>query len=124
MNIIGFVIIVGCAVAGFWVVSFAIDLFRANVADAQTKSSVDEDAKSSVDKETETDNKAERNRTWFEVLGVEPTASLEQIKEAYRAQARRYHPDKVQALGQEFREIAESKMKELNLAYQAAIRTR
>ncbi len=40
------------------------------------------------------------------------------VKSAYRSAIAQYHPDKVSALGPEIREIAESKAKQINLAYQ------
>ncbi|MCX5864001.1 MAG: DnaJ domain-containing protein [Deltaproteobacteria bacterium] len=52
------------------------------------------------------------------MLGLEPGASAEQIKSAYRKLSMQYHPDKVAYLGEEFRRVAEEKMKELNEAYQ------
>lgn len=33
------------------------------------------------------------NRPWWEVLNVKPEANLEEIKTAYRAKAKTYHPD-------------------------------
>jgi DnaJ domain len=79
------------------------------------KDSVDADARSS---------ERPREPTWFEVLGVQPTATIDEIKIAYRERALQYHPDRVQGLGQEFQEIAERKIRELNLAYQSALQTR
>lgn len=59
---------------------------------------------------------AAENRN-YEVLGLEPGASQEEIKKAYRKLSMKYHPDKVRHLGEEFRVIAEKKMKEINAAY-------
>jgi len=55
---------------------------------------------------------------YFEILGLAPGAPFEQIKSAYRKLSMKYHPDKVGHLGEEFRSVAEEKMKELNEAYQ------
>lgn len=55
--------------------------------------------------------------TWFEVLGVSPTASPYEIKAAYKVSMKQYHPDLVASLGPELRELAESKTKEINAAY-------
>lgn len=57
-------------------------------------------------------------RQYYEILGLEPGATPEQIKSAYRKLSMQYHPDKVAHLGEEFRRVAEEKMKELNEAYQ------
>ena len=42
---------------------------------------------------------------------------MEEIKKAYRKLSMQYHPDKVRHLGEEFRLVAEEKMKEINQAY-------
>ena len=52
------------------------------------------------------------------VLGVEPGASQEDIKQAYRRLAGKYHPDKVEHLGDEFKALAENRFKEIQRAYQ------
>ena len=54
---------------------------------------------------------------YYEVLGIERTADGEEIKKAYRRLAMQYHPDKVGHLGDEFKGVAEEKMKEINVAY-------
>src|SRR5687767_15907393 len=51
------------------------------------------------------------------MLDVVPTASADEIKRAFRREIAKYHPDKVQHLGQEFQEIAASKAAELTQAY-------
>ena len=54
---------------------------------------------------------------YYAVLGLEPGADMEAIKKSYRQLSMKYHPDKVSHLGEEFQQIAEEKMKEINSAY-------
>ena len=61
-------------------------------------------------------------RSWYEVLGVPAYASLDQVKLAYRRKIAQYHPDKTSGLGSELRALAETKTKEINTAYDAALR--
>jgi len=60
----------------------------------------------------------------YSVLGVKPGASLEEIKEAYRAAASKYHPDKVAHLGKEFQELAHRKFLAVQEAYERLIKAR
>ncbi len=57
----------------------------------------------------------------YEVLGVRRQASIDDIKSAYRKLAAKYHPDKVDHLGDEFRILAEQKFKEIQEAYQELV---
>ncbi len=52
----------------------------------------------------------------YKVLGVSPNATDDQIKEAYRKLARKYHPDKY--TDGDLKDLAEEKMKEVNAAYE------
>ncbi len=54
---------------------------------------------------------------YYAVLGLEPGADFVAVKKAYRKLSMQYHPDKVSHLGEEFKQVAEEKMKEINAAY-------
>ena len=54
---------------------------------------------------------------YYATLGLEKGATMDEIKKAYRKLSMKYHPDKVRHLGDEFQKIAETKMKEINAAY-------
>ena len=55
----------------------------------------------------------------YQILGVDRTASNEEIKKAYRSLVREYHPDKIQSRGvpEDFLKVAHEKMAEINDAY-------
>lgn len=55
---------------------------------------------------------------YYATLGLENGADMNTIKKAYRQLSMKYHPDKVSHLGDEFKAVAEEKMKELNEAYE------
>ena len=54
---------------------------------------------------------------YYAVLGLQPGADFVTIKKTYRKLSMQYHPDKVAHLGDEFKRVAEEKMKEINAAY-------
>lgn len=51
----------------------------------------------------------------YKVLGISPNATDAQVKEAYRALAKKYHPDNY--IGNPIADLATEKMKEINEAY-------
>ncbi len=62
------------------------------------------------------------NKDPFEILGVPKGASDEQIKNAYRALAKKYHPDNYD--GNPLKDVANEKMQEINWAYDEIQRLR
>jgi len=55
----------------------------------------------------------------YETLGVDRSASDDEIKAAYRRMAKQYHPDRVAHLGPEFTDMATDKFAQINAAYDA-----
>ncbi len=53
----------------------------------------------------------------YTILNLNRGASQDEIKKAYRKLAAKYHPDKVHHLGDEFKELAEKRFKEIEEAY-------
>jgi uncharacterized membrane protein YkvA (DUF1232 family) len=69
-------------------------------------------------------NQREETQDPYTILGITPSATMEEIKRAYRVQARRYHPDKVSHLGEEFQALAHKKFQEIQWAYEELLRKR
>lgn len=53
----------------------------------------------------------------FRVLGVESSASADELRTAYRQRLSQYHPDKVAGLGLELQELARKKTEAIIAAY-------
>jgi len=64
------------------------------------------------------------NDSNYRILEIEPNASNEEVKKAYRKMAVKYHPDKVATLGEDVQKAAEEKFKAVNQAYEAICRER
>lgn len=58
------------------------------------------------------------NKDPYKVLGLDSDASDDEIKKAYRRLAMKYHPDKVEGLGEEMKKNAEAQFREINEAYE------
>ncbi len=58
----------------------------------------------------------------YSVLGITPEATDDEVKQAYRTLARKYHPDNYQ--NNPLADLAEEKMKEINEAYEAITKMR
>jgi DnaJ like chaperone protein len=53
----------------------------------------------------------------YKILEIEPTATDDDIKKAYRRMAMKYHPDKVSHLGEDFKKVAHEKFRKVQEAY-------
>lgn len=117
------VIVVGLF-AGYFFVSWTIAKLRGDThksnpsANAEPGSTQDRTEAPRQDSVRSTD----APRQWYEVLGVPVYASLDEVKLAYRRKIAQYHPDKTSGLGSELRALAEAKTKEINTAYDTALR--
>ena len=54
----------------------------------------------------------------YKILEIDKTATVDEIKKAYRKMAKKYHPDKVAHLGKEHQKGAEEKFKQVQKAYE------
>jgi DnaJ like chaperone protein len=55
----------------------------------------------------------------YKILEIEPEATDEEVKKAYRRMAMKYHPDKLATMGEEIQQAAQEKFRKVNEAYQA-----
>ena len=64
------------------------------------------------------EKKASNNKSAYDILGIERSASQEKIKKAYRQKMSLYHPDKVAHLGEELQQKAKEQTQEIQRAYE------
>lgn len=64
------------------------------------------------------------NDSNYRILEIDPSASNDEVKKAYRRMAIKYHPDKVATLGEDVQRAAEEKFKAISQAYEAICRER
>jgi DnaJ-like protein len=62
--------------------------------------------------------------SWYETLQVPSSATAPEIRDAYKHLISKYHPDKVEGLGQELKELAEYKSQQITAAYREGMRAR
>jgi len=58
---------------------------------------------------------------WLATLGVLPSATIEEVKQAYKMLIKKNHPDRVHDMSPAFVTLAESETKKLNAAYAEAL---
>jgi DnaJ like chaperone protein len=62
--------------------------------------------------------------TDYKILEIDPSASDDDVRKAYRRMAMKYHPDKISHLGEEFQKSAKEKFQKLQQAYENIKRSR
>ena len=58
---------------------------------------------------------------WIRILGVSETATIQEVKEAYKTLIKQNHSDRVQGMSQAFKKLAEVETKKINAAYRQAL---
>lgn len=116
---IGVIAVLG--LVGYWGTTVLIRFFKKESEWTANQESRKNDYQK-TNNQRESRQESASNKSWYEVLDVSPSASLPDIKAAYKRKISMYHPDKVSSMGPEFNEIAQNKSKEINIAYDEAIR--
>lgn len=62
---------------------------------------------------------SEHNKRYYDILGVTPESSLDEIRKAYRSLAMKHHPDKLAHLGEEMQNQAKEKFQLIVEAYKS-----
>ncbi|MDY0161879.1 co-chaperone DjlA [Desulfobotulus sp.] len=67
-----------------------------------------------------------KDKNEYEVLGLDPSATDEEVKKQYRKLVREYHPDTIASKGlpEEFTELAEEKFRTIQEAYESIKKSR
>lgn len=60
---------------------------------------------------------SEQKKQYYDILGVTPESSLDEIRKAYRSLAMKHHPDKIAHLGEEMQNQAKEKFQLIVEAY-------
>ncbi len=59
-----------------------------------------------------------RNQNYFEILGVDESASVDQLRAAFESRAPNFHPDRYRQSGEAVAHLAREVFSQLNMAYQ------
>jgi DnaJ-domain-containing protein 1 len=88
--------------------------------DAELKQIIDE--LTSGNQQKQAHNNTQKSPMDYEqacnILKIHSNSSVEEIKNAYKQRIKEYHPDRVENLGEELRQLAKQKSQQINEAYQ------
>jgi len=83
----------------------------------QTAENFASDKKNRTGPTSQKDTSSKTFQTPYEILGINPKASKKEIQSAYKEAIKKYHPDKLSHLGEEFSILANKKFIEIQNAY-------
>ncbi len=81
------------------------------------KENIGPDQKVNNDQGNQEQKPHDTEKTPWEILGVSPNATKKEIQAAFKEAVKKYHPDKVSHLGNEFSDLANDKFLEIKKAY-------
>jgi len=91
--------------------------FDINSDDEELNKAIDDAINDKESKKVQENSGGMGRESALEILGLSPYASLEEIKAAYKRKIKEYHPDKVAAMGDEIKILAEKRTQEINAAF-------
>lgn len=101
---------------GYWIVA---KLIGGGASTRETSAPVSDPSLSSIPVAEEASSVE-----WHEVLEVDRTASVAQIRAAYARLSEQYRPEKVAELGEDIRQLARQRLAQIEVAYREALRER
>ena len=125
MTSMEFLVVVVFALLGYWIVGAFLNRRPPGASNSSANAShTDAEAKARESQQEQAARDDSIADAWYRVLGVPENASKEQITEAYKKMISQYHPDKVAHLGHDLRDLAETKSKQINAAYDYSMKLR
>ena len=115
MTTMEILVALGGLLVGYWVVANLVLVNKRERPAEQAAGSCEEPSKSGP---------PEPRQPWHVVLKLPRHATTEEIRAAYQSQSRPYHPDSVSDRGDELRDRADKRSKEIDAAYREAMRER
>ena len=120
------VVIVGGALLGYWIVTSLLSTKHdakgtdghPDKSDSRQQASGEETSAPAIPRFDDI------KKNWHRILEVAESSDKDQITAAYKQKIGQHHPDKVATLGQELRALAEQKCKQINMAYDYALKSK
>jgi preprotein translocase subunit Sec63 len=109
------IIVVGVAV-GYWIVSYLLERRGGKKQGVATRSTPEARRKLDISPRAEA--------PWWAVLGVAQDASRAEIEQAYRQRIGEFQPDEAAGTNEQMRALAVRRTREIEAAYEEALRAR